>query len=132
MNPKEGRAVVNFIKQAIKGESITIYGNGKQTRSFCYINDQVEGQMLAMEKGKAGEVYNIGNDDERTILEFAKLIKKLAKSKSKVVFSQKLPEDDPVQRKPDITKAKRELRWTPKVDLEEGLLKTIKHFRSTL
>lgn len=130
MNQNEGRAVVNFIKQAIKNEPITVYGDGTQTRSFCYIDDEIEGLALAMEKGKSGEVYNIGNDDERTILDFAKLIKKLAKSKSEIVFSQSLPEDDPLQRKPDITKAKKVLHWEPKVGLEEGLLKTIHYFRS--
>ena len=80
MNSKEGRAVVNFIKQAIRNEAITVYGDGKQTRSFCYIDDQIEGQILAMEKGKSGEVFNIGNPDERTILDFAQLICKLTKS----------------------------------------------------
>ncbi|OGE02364.1 NAD-dependent dehydratase, partial [Candidatus Curtissbacteria bacterium RIFCSPLOWO2_01_FULL_39_62] len=129
MNPKEGRAVVNFIKQAIRNEPMTIYGDGKQTRSFCYIDDQIEGQILAMNKGESGQVYNLGNHDERTIIDFAELIKKLAKSKSKIVFSQKLPEDDPVQRNPDITKAKDELGWKPKVKIEEGLLETIAYFK---
>src|SRR3990167_9430964 len=78
MNPKEGRAVVNFIKQAIRNEPMTIYGDGKQTRSFCYIDDQIEGQILAMNKGESGQVYNLGNHDERTIIDFAELIKKLA------------------------------------------------------
>ena len=128
MNPNEGRAVVNFIKQAIKNESITIYGDGSQTRSFCYVDDEVEGLIMAMEKGKSGEVYNIGNDDERTILEFAKIIKKLAGSKSQIIF-EPLPEDDPVQRKPDITKAKKTLGWYPKIALEKGLLRTIQYFR---
>jgi nucleoside-diphosphate-sugar epimerase len=129
MNPNEGRAVVNFIKQAIKNESITIYGDGSQTRSFCYVDDEVDGLILAMEKGKSGEVYNIGNDEEMAILKFAKLIKKLLGSKSKIVFSQSLPEDDPIQRKPDIVKAKKVLGWEPKIGLEESLLKTIQYFR---
>lgn len=132
MNLEEGRAVVNFIKQAIKGDDITIYGDGKQTRSFCYIDDQVNGQILAMEKGKKGEVFNIGNPDERTILEFATLIKKLAKSKSEIVFSEPLPEDDPQRRKPDIEKAKKILGWNPKISLEDGLVKTIDYFKSNL
>lgn len=132
MNPNEGRAVVNFIKQALKNEPITIYGNGKQTRSFCYIDDQVKGQILAMEKGEPGEVFNIGNDDEHSILEFAQQIKKLAQSKSKIIFSEELPEDDPRKRRPDITKAKRILGWKPQVSLEEGLLKTIEYFRKVL
>ena len=130
MNPKEGRAVVNFVRQAIKNESITVYGEGAQTRSFCYIDDQVEGQIEAMEKGKTGEVYNIGNPDERTILEFANIVKKFAKSKSEIIFSQDLPQDDPHQRKPNTDKAKKVLHWEPKVGLEEGLLKTIQYFLS--
>ena len=131
MNIDEGRAVVNFIKQAIKNEPITVYGNGTQTRSFCYIDDQIEGQILAMEKGAKGEVYNVGNDDERTILEFAKIIKGLTKSNSDIVFEQ-LPEDDPLQRKPDISKARRLLGWMPRTSLEEGLKFTIDYFRKVL
>lgn len=130
MNPQEGRAVVNFINQAIRNEPITIYGSGQQTRSFCYINDQMEGQVLAMAKGKPGEIFNIGNPDEKTILEFAKLIKKLTKSKSIIIFSQKLPQDDPAQRKPDISKAKTKLGWDPKVKIDVGLLNTISYFKS--
>ena len=132
MNINEGRAVVNFIKQALTEGPITIYGDGKQTRSFCYIDDQIAGQILAMEKGTAGEVFNIGNDDEITILEFAKIIQRLARSKSKIIFSQELPEDDPRQRKPDIKKAKKNLNWKPRISLEEGLLKTIKYFDELL
>jgi len=129
MNINEGRAVVNFIKQAINNDPITIYGTGSQTRSFCYIDDEVEGLILAMEKGKSGEVYNIGNDDEKTILEFAKLIKKLTSSKSQIIF-ESLPEHDPAQRKPDITKAKKLLGWEPKIKLEKGLAETIRYFKS--
>lgn len=131
MNIDEGRAVVNFIKQAIKNNPITIYGDGTQTRSFCYVDDEIEGLISTMEKGKSGEVYNIGNDDERTILEFAKIIKKLAGSKSQIIFKP-LPEDDPAQRKPDISKAKGTLLWKPKVKLEEGLATTIQYFKSIL
>ena len=115
--------------QATRNKPLTIYGDGSQTRSFCYIEDQVNGLILAMEKSQSGEVYNIGNDDEKTILEFAKIIKKLAGSRSQIVFKP-LPEDDPMQRKPDITKAKKLLGWRPKVKLEEGLLKTIEYFHS--
>ena len=132
MNVNEGRAVVNFIKQALTQKPITIFGDGKQTRSFCYIDDQVEGQILAMEKGKPGEVFNIGNDDERTILEFAKIIKQMTRSQSKITFSQRLPEDDPHQRRPDINKAKKVLQWKPKTSLEEGLFKTINYFKEIL
>ena len=131
MNLNEGRAVVNFAKQALKNEPMTVYGDGSQTRSFCYIDDQIDGQIAVMDKGKSGEIFNIGNDDERTILEFAELIRKLASSKSKIIF-RSLPDDDPHQRKPDITKAKRILGWTPKVNLEKGLSKTIKYFRAMI
>lgn len=131
MNPNEGRVVVNFIKQALSGKPMTIYGDGKQTRSFCFIDDQVEGQIAAMNKGEAGEVFNIGNENEITIIELAKIIKKLARSKSGVVFMD-LPHDDPRQRKPNISKAKKKLGWEPKISLEAGLLKTIKYFREIL
>src|SRR3990167_7120980 len=132
MNIEEGRAVVNFINQALLNKPITVYGDGSQTRSFCYISDQIEGQILAMEKGKSKEVFNIGNPDERTILEFAQIIKKLAKSKSKIIFSQEAPEDDPHQRKPDISKANRILGWKPNVPLKAGLINTIEYFKKTL
>lgn len=132
MNPQEGRAVVNFIQQAIKNEPITIYGDGKQTRSFCYIDDQIAGQIAAMEVGESQEVFNIGNPHELSVLEFAKIIKRLANSQSKIIFADPLPQDDPHQRRPDITKAKNKLHWEPKVPLEEGLLKTIGYFREIL
>jgi nucleoside-diphosphate-sugar epimerase len=103
-----------------------------QTRSFCYISDQLEGQILAMDsENTKGEVFNVGNDDERTILEFAKKVKDLANSKSEVVF-EKLPIDDPKQRKPDITKAKNVLGWKPQIGLEAGLLETISYFKTIL
>lgn len=133
MNLEEGRAVVNFIRQAIKGEPITIYGDGKQTRSFCYVSDQVKGQIAAMDgKNTNGEVFNIGNDDERTILEFAEIIKKLAGSKSEITFTDPSPIDDPKQRKPNIGKAKRILGWEPVITLEKGLIETINYFRSQI
>jgi len=132
MNLEEGRAVVNFIKQALKNKPITIYGNGKQTRSFCYIDDQIKGQVLAMQKGEKGEIFNIGNNDERQIVEFARIIKKLTISESEIQISQKLPEDDPRQRKPDISKAKNKLGWEPKIDLEDGLKFTIKYFKDNI
>ena len=141
MNVLEGRAVVNFIKQSLKNAPLTIYGTGKQTRSFCFIDDQVEGQILAMDKGQSGEVFNIGNPDERSILEFATIIrklvsrkleiKKLTKSKSEFEFLA-LPEDDPKQRMPDISKARRLLGWEPVTKLEKGLLKTIEYFKAAL
>ncbi len=133
MNIYEGRAVVNFVKQSILGKPMIIYGDGTQTRSFCFIDDQVSGQILAMEKENTkGEIFNIGNPDERTILDFAKLIKMLTKTKSEIVFSENLPIDDPKQRKPDTTKAKNSLRWQPKISLEKGLLRTISYFRDNL
>jgi len=132
MNVNEGRAVVNFIKQAVGGDPITIYGDGNQTRSFCYIDDQIKGQVLAMEKGDCGEVYNIGNPDEMSIVDFAKIIKKLSKSDSEIVFRDPLPIDDPRQRKPDITKATRKLGWMPTIGLDEGLTRTIEYFHQQL
>lgn len=133
MNPAEGRAVVNFIKQALFGEMMTIYGDGKQTRSFCYIDDQLDGQILAMEKERtSGEIFNLGNDEEMTILEFAQVIKRLTKSRSDIVFARPKPTDDPMSRKPDTNKAKVILGWQPKVSLETGLLLTIEFFKKVL
>lgn len=128
MNFHEGRVIVSFIRQALAGEPLTVYGDGSQTRSFCYIDDQVAGQILAMEKGPAGAVYNIGSESERSIISIAKLIRKISGSRSKIVF-ESLPEDDPKQRRPDITRAKRQLSWQPKVNITDGLLKTIEYFR---
>lgn len=130
MQVDDGRVVSNFINQVIKNEKVTVYGDGKQTRSFCYIDDLVEGLIRAMftEKTK-GQVVNIGNPDERTILELATMIKDITDSSSEIVFEE-LPEDDPKIRKPDIAKAKRILGWEPKVKLEDGLKKTIEYFRS--
>lgn len=131
MNPNEGRAIVNFTRQALLDEPITIYGDGSQTRSFCFVDDQIDGQILAMESEKAArEVFNIGNPDEISILNFAEIIKKLTKSSSKIVISEDLPQDDPRKRNPDISKASKILGWKPKVSLEDGLLKTIKYFKS--
>lgn len=131
MNPDEGRAVVDFMRQSLRGEDITVYGDGKQTRSFCYIDDQIEGQILAMKKGICGEVYNIGNPVENTVLNFAKKIKAISKSSSEIIF-EPLPIDDPKKRKPDIEKAEQHLGWKPKVGLDEGLQKTLVYFRSIL
>jgi UDP-glucuronate decarboxylase len=132
MLPNDGRVVSNFIVQALKGEDITVYGDGSQTRSFCYIDDMVDGiiKMMNSEKGFTGPV-NLGNPAEFSILELAEIILKLTKSKSKIVFKQ-LPQDDPKQRQPDITLAKTKLNWEPKVSLEEGLIKTIEYFRGVL
>jgi UDP-glucuronate decarboxylase len=129
MNPDDGRVVSNFIVQAIKGDNITIYGDGKQTRSFCYVDDLVDGMIRLMESesGFTGPC-NIGNPGEFTMLELAEKIIKLTESKSKIVF-EPLPQDDPKQRKPDITLAKEKLNWEPKIALNEGLVKTIEYFR---
>ena len=121
-----GRVVPRFIEQALSNKPIIIFGDGTQTRSFCYVTDQVEGLLkLAFSEKAKGEVINIGNDEEITILELAKLVKELTNSSSEIVFEE-LPEDDPVRRKPDISKAKRFLGWQPKVGLEEGLRRMIK------
>ena len=132
MHPNDGRVVSNFIVQALKGESITIYGDGSQTRSFCYVDDLMEGLMRMMnsEQGLTGPV-NMGNPGEFTMLELAEKILKLTGSKSKLCF-QTLPMDDPQQRQPDIALAREKLGWVPEVQLEDGLKETIAYFRKTL
>ncbi|MEK6946204.1 MAG: UDP-glucuronic acid decarboxylase family protein [Nanoarchaeota archaeon] len=127
MRKDDGRVVPNFIGQAVANEPITIYGSGKQTRSFCYVSDLVDGIYRLM-ISDLNEPVNIGNPEEKTILEFAETIKELAKSKSKIV-SKPLPVDDPHVRCPDITKAKEELKWQPKIGLKEGIIKTIEWFK---
>ncbi|MFH2062032.1 MAG: UDP-glucuronic acid decarboxylase family protein [Candidatus Beckwithbacteria bacterium] len=132
LDPRDGRAMVNFILQALKGEDITVYGKGEQTRSFCYVEDLVNVLKKAIIKdGTRGEVFNIGSSDEYTIMELAKKIKKITKSESKIVFED-LPEDDPSRRKPDISKAKKILGWKPKVKFSDGLTKTIAYFEKLL
>jgi dTDP-glucose 4,6-dehydratase len=126
MRKDDGRAVPNFINQALKNEPITVYGNGRQTRSFCYIHDLIGGIYKLM-MSNINEPLNIGNPDEHTILEFAETIKRLAKSKSNIIFKP-LPLDDPHVRCPDTAKAKKLIKWQPKVELEEGLMRTIKWF----
>lgn len=132
MNPNDGRVVSNFIVQALKGEDITIYGDGTQTRSFQYVDDLVEAmiRMMATEDSFIGPV-NTGNPGEFTMLELANLILELTGSKSKLIF-QPLPSDDPKQRKPDISLAKEKLGWEPKVVLRDGLVKTIEYFDQIL
>jgi UDP-glucuronate decarboxylase len=128
MHPRDGRVVSNFIVQAIKGENITIYGSGQQTRSFCYVDDMIDGfvRMMATERGFTGPV-NLGNPGEFTMLELAEKVLSLVGSKSKLAFMP-LPIDDPKQRQPDISLAKTKLVWTPKVNLEDGLKETVKYF----
>lgn len=130
MQKDDGRAVSTFINQAISGVPITIFGTGDQTRSFCYVDDMIEGIAKAMfTEGTNGEVINLGNPDERKISEIATMVKEAVGGNVEIVHED-LPEDDPLQRKPDITKAQRLLQWSPKVSLEEGLKKTIEYFRN--
>ncbi len=130
MQIDDGRVVSNFINQAILNKPITIYGDGSQTRSFCYIDDMAEGLMLAMFSDKIkGEVINLGNPDERKISELAAIIKDITGSQSEILFED-LPEDDPKVRKPDISKAERLISWTPKVGIEQGVRKTVEYFKS--
>lgn len=130
MHPNDGRVVSNFILQALKNEDITVYGDGKQTRSFCYVNDMIAGviRMMNAPDDFNGPV-NLGNPEEYTILELAEKIIALTKSKSKIVFKP-LPEDDPLQRKPNIELAKDRLQWQPQTELKEGLKQTINYFNT--
>lgn len=132
MHPNDGRVVSNFIIQALKGEDISIYGDGSQTRSFCYVDDLIDGMVALMESedGFYGPI-NIGNPNEFTILELAQNVIKLTQSSSKLRFYP-LPQDDPKQRQPDITLAQSKLGFSPKVQLEEGLKKTIEYFRGII
>lgn len=129
MHPEDGRVVSNFIMQALRGDDITIYGDGSQTRSFCYVEDLIDGMYKLMNSPRdfTGPV-NIGNPGEFTIKELAELVIKLTDSKSKISYKS-LPEDDPMQRKPIITMAKEKLNWEPKIKFEDGLKKTIPYFR---
>jgi len=132
MHPNDGRVVSNFIVQALRGQDITIYGDGKQTRSFCYVDDNIEGMYRLMNSrdGFTGPV-NIGNPGEFTMLELAEMVIELTNSKSKLIFLP-LPEDDPMQRRPVIELAKKELDWEPKIALREGLTKTIAYFEGVI
>ncbi len=132
MQPDDGRVVSNFIVQALNGQPITVYGSGNQTRSFCYFDDLLDGMeaLMGSDSNITGPI-NIGNPKEFTIAELADLVLELTGSKSKIIF-EKLPEDDPQQRRPDIEAAQRELKWKPKVELKQGLLQTIEHFRKQI
>jgi len=132
MHPNDGRVVSNFIVQALKDENITIYGDGTQTRSFCYVDDLIEGiiRMMNSREGLTGPV-NIGNPDEFTILELAQKVIELIGSNSKLIYKP-LPEDDPLKRKPNIDLAVKELGWKPEEKLEDGLKKTINYFKELL
>jgi UDP-glucuronate decarboxylase len=132
MHPNDGRVVSNFIVQALKNQPITIYGDGSQTRSFCYVDDLVEGliRLMNSSEGLTGPI-NLGNPNEFTILELAQKVVDVAGSTSQIVHKP-LPQDDPKQRRPDISLAEKELQWTPKVDLEDGLTRTIAYFDQLL
>jgi UDP-glucuronate decarboxylase len=132
MHPQDGRVISNFIVQALRGDDLTVYGNGEQTRSFCYVDDLIDGLIALMQSpdGVVGPV-NLGNPDEYTVLELAEMILQLIGGRSKIVFKP-LPQDDPTQRQPDITVARSTLGWEPKVPLQEGLERTIQYFRTLL
>ena len=132
MAPNDGRVVSNFIIQALKGERITVYGDGRQTRCFCYVDDMVEAliRMMNNSKGFAGPV-NLGNPVEMTVTELAEKIIRLTDSSSSLEYRE-LPQDDPTRRKPDISLAKKMLGWEPKVSLEDGLKETISYFKIRL
>jgi len=128
MRPDDGRVVSNLIVQALSGKNLTVYGQGTQTRSFCYISDMIEGIIAMIESGEEGPI-NIGNPGEFTILELAKKVIKLTNTKSKIIFKS-LPKDDPKQRKPIITLAQKKLGWKPKIKLDDGLKMTIDFFKN--
>ena len=132
MDPADGRVISNFIVQALNNEDITIYGDGRQSRSFCYVDELLDGMVRFMNsKEELTGPLNMGNPNEFTIIELAETVIRLTGSKSKLVYKP-LPSDDPLQRQPDISLAKKELGWEPKVSLEEGLKKTIEYFREIL
>src|SRR5690606_3311100 len=130
MRLEDGRVVSNFLVQAIQGRPLTIYGDGTQTRSFCYVDDEVEGLLRLADSDHVGPM-NIGNPDEFTMLELADLVREVVNSESDIVF-EPLPADDPVQRRPDITLAREVLGWEPKIPLREGLARTAEAFARRL
>ena len=130
MRQDDGRVISNFIVQALSNKEITIYGDGSQTRSYCYIDDLIDGLIKLMESNISTPI-NLGNPFEYSILKTAEIIMSKIETKSQIVF-KKLPQDDPIKRKPDITKAKKELIWEPKISLNEGLDKTIAYFKEII
>jgi UDP-glucuronate decarboxylase len=130
MHPYDGRVVSNFIRQAIVGEPITLYGDGSQTRSFCFVDDLLDGMMAMMAHADFCGPVNIGNPDEFTIRQLAEAVVRLTGGNARIVQSRELPPDDPLQRRPDLTVAKAKLGFAPKIKLEEGLKRTIEYFRS--
>lgn len=132
MDPADGRVIPQFMTEALNNQPLTIYGDGSQTRSYCYVDDLVRGILqYAVREGLAGQTINLGNPDEKTVLETALVVKEVVGSTSEVEFHD-LPKDDPTRRRPDITKAKELLGWEPQVGLREGLEKSLEYFRSTL
>src|SRR3989344_6234585 len=131
MATNDGRVISNFIIQALKNESITVYGRGSQTRSFCFVSDMVQGLISMMEQDEVTGPVNLGNPNEITILELANEIRNLFNIPPKIIFKE-LPQDDPVRRRPDISLAKEKLNWEPKVDLKTGLHKTIEYFKNNI
>ena len=131
MRVNDGRALPTFISQALRGEALTVYGDGDQTRSFCYVDDLIEGLYRLLLSDHVQPV-NIGNPDEITILEFAREIIELVPENKVDIIFESLPENDPMQRQPDITKAKEILGWTPKVNRKDGLAKTLKYFQEKI
>ncbi len=128
---RDGRVVIEFVMSALENKPLPVFGDGKQTRSFCFVDDLIDGMIKAMEsENTKGEVFNLGNPDEFTVLELAEKVLKITGSDSKIDFADALPEDDPKRRKPDISKAKRVLNWEPKVKLDEGLEKLIEYINS--
>ena len=130
MRPHDGRAIPTFLRQALSEKPVTVFGDGAQTRSFCYVDDLVRGLVMLMDSGVHDPV-NLGNPEEMTLLEMAKLVIELTESRSEIVF-EALPIDDPKVRQPDISRAKSLLGWEPQVDIREGLRKTIEHQMETL
>ena len=131
MDPNDGRVVSNFINQALKGQPLTVYGDGEQTRSFCYVDDLIEGMIRLMDQDESIGPVNIGNPTENTMLELAEQVLVTVGSDSKVEHKE-LPADDPKQRCPDITRARELLGWEPKVDLATGLQSTVKYYRELM
>jgi dTDP-glucose 4,6-dehydratase len=131
MRVNDGRVVPAFLSQALKGEPLTVFGDGKQTRSFCYVSDLVDGIFRLATSQQSGPI-NVGNPSERTMIEFAEEILKSTGSSSKITFVPLPTADDPKQRKPDITKAKTLLGWEPKIELAQGLVETIAYFKQKL
>lgn len=133
LNENDGRVVSNLITQALRGEALTVYGDGSQTRSFCYVEDLVRGLWLAANTPRTeGQVFNLGNPQETTIMQFARVVKELCGKPDAKIVKRPLPQDDPIKRRPDISKAKKILKWEPKISLKAGLKYTIEYYRGRI